>query len=270
MLGPEILVRRMCECARESLARYTDEDLDRFGFEAGMAIEMAAKAILASQHLSLIVDARSVDSLFQAAGIRSGTAPPGRLRTISCEEALRRVVHLHDELKGLQPKLSLLVECRDGYVHLGAGDESTARSVLPAYAEALFVMGHHLGLADEAIFGAYAELAHSVWTDAAESVRTRVLAQVARAGEEYRQAYGHLDPKVRHALVKAVEAMYRPAKYEEGLVGCPACENLAVLSGTFEIGDEVDSYDDEGNPDGAHLNVTLHGHALSWGYASCI
>lgn len=269
VLGPEMLVRRMCECAQESLARYTEADLDRFGFEAGMAIEMAAQAILASHHLSLIVDHRSVDSLFQAAGVRGGKQPPGHLRTIGCEEALKRVMHLHPEWQSHHGKLSLLVECRNGYVHMGTGDDSMVRSALTTYIEALWVMSSHLEVASETVFGPYVHLAQSLRTEAVESVRSRVFARVARARDAYSRGYGLLALEVRQAVISTVTAAYRPAKYEETIVTCPACENPAMMSGTYEVGDwEVDSYDDEGNPDGAYLNVTLYGQALHCGVCS--
>lgn len=62
------LITRVTGAVPESLKHYAGHDFDRFGIEAGVAVELAAKAVLVAINPCLIADPRHFDSLLALCG----------------------------------------------------------------------------------------------------------------------------------------------------------------------------------------------------------
>jgi len=85
----------------------------------------------------------------------------------------------------------------------------------------------------------------------------RVIAdRIARARTEYEHKYGTLDDVHVQSIVRSVEGAYGAEGYENQLAECPACGNLGMLSGGFDVDWEAD-FDRDGTPTGAYPIVTL-------------
>src|SRR5438309_8318372 len=64
----EQLIGRVKECAPRSLQHFAAHDLARFGIEAGVAVELAAKAILVDVNPCLIADPKHFPSMLALSG----------------------------------------------------------------------------------------------------------------------------------------------------------------------------------------------------------
>jgi len=264
---PTKFIARAIECATNSLDKYSSKYLDRFGLEGGVALEMLCKAYLSRIDASLIVDnksPRAFDYLLLARGHPGAGIPRGMLRTIGGEEALRRAAQLLPPLAGHQDTLNLLLQSRNGFLHLGEVDPLTVKTVFVRYVAAVQILSEALGLDLAAVFGPYDEFARRTLDTTAEDVRAYVAAEVAQALGRFATRFKHMPPDSRKAMIEIAERSVSIQKYAQQQIECPACGQLAVAGGDYEVGEwEVDSYDDEGQPDGAFLPVTLHASELN-------
>jgi hypothetical protein len=261
------LIARAIECATNSLDKYSNRDLDRFGLEGGVALELLCKAFLSRIDVSLIVDnkaSRAFDYLLLARGHPGASVPRGMLRTIGGEIALARATQLLPQLSGHQDTLNLLLQSRNGFLHLGEVDLVTVKTVFARYVASVQILCDALGIDLATIFGPYEDFARRTLETTAEDVKAYVAAEVARARGRFEARFGHMPHESRRAMITIAEQSRSVEKYSEQQVECPACGHLAVAGGDYDVGEwEVDSYDDEGQPDGAFLPVTLHAHEVN-------
>lgn len=264
---PTKLIARAIECVGNSLEKYSNKDFDRFGLEGGVALEMLCKAYLSRIDASLIVDIKSpraFDHLLLARGHPGASIPRGMLRTIGGEEALRRATQLLPLLSGHQDPLNLLLQSRNGFLHLGEVDSPTVKTVFARYLAAVQILSEALSLDLGTIFGPYEEFARRTLDTSAEDVRAYVAAEIAQARGRFAARFSHMPSDSQKAMIDIAERSVSIRKYEQQQVECPACGQLAVAGGDYEVGEwEADSWDDEGQPDGAFLPVTLHANEVN-------
>ncbi len=237
------LIARIKDAVPESLRHYGAHDFNRFGIEAGVAVELAAKAVLVGINPCLIADPRHFESLLALSGYGQAVSLQ-TIRTIGCIEALKRVARIIPTIR-VAP-LEPLAEARNGALHLVGADRATAFRLLAPYIGAVKVMGEALNVEFDEMFGDYSELATGVLEQSIEEAQIRVSVSITRAKQFLAERYGDMSGEAIVAVIRAIEAGYMLTAYDELLTDCPACGHMAKLSGNHSFRE----WDYEGDEDG--------------------
>jgi hypothetical protein len=105
--------------AQSGLRARLDQEWAVHQLHIATALELLAKAKLASLHGSLIA-AKDFDSLLHLSGHpRHAKQPPDRIRTITITDALLRVGQVVPSVENLRSELKYLADVRNGVVHAG-------------------------------------------------------------------------------------------------------------------------------------------------------
>lgn len=236
-----------------------------FLLHAATALEHLAKAVLAARHPSLIIAAEDFDSLLHACGEPSfARRPRAKIRTITAGKAIERAGRFVPAVDNLVGDLELLILVRNGVAHLGEASESDAEDVLVPYLKASEEFRGALDLDRAAYWGEFIDLVDSALKEHVQKARLRVETALAVARKEFEKRFGALDEATRQAVFRAIEASHRPAKYDEQLLECPACDTLALVSGSLS----TDYDEDWDHHEGVLLNVHLIVTFIP-GYLSC-
>ena len=125
----EELTARAIEAARDAMEQYTEAKLHQFAREATRSLELGAKAALAKISPVLIADPRYVESQLYLAGhpaARMRSEPV--IRTINCEEALKRVAILAPALR--VQDADRLISVRNGSTHYLVTEREAVESLV--------------------------------------------------------------------------------------------------------------------------------------------
>jgi hypothetical protein len=248
MLKPQSLqqglIARVKGAVPESLRQYAAHDFNRFGIEAGVAVELAAKAVLVAINPCLIADPRHFESMLALSGHGQAVSLQA-IRTIGCIEALKRVSRIIPLIR-VSP-LEPLAEARNGALHLVGTDSGTAFRLLAPYIDALKTMGETLNVNFDDMFGEYSDLAKGVLQQSVEEAQIRVTAKVAHAKQLFAERYGDMHGEGLKTVIRAVEATYLLTAYDEMLSDCPACGHMAKLIGHHSFREWDYDSDEEGN-----------------------
>jgi hypothetical protein len=106
-------------------------------------------------------------------------------------------------------------------------------------------------------WGEFVDLVDSALKEHVKQARLRVETALAVARQEFEKRFGALDEATRQAMLRVIEASHAPAKYEQQLLECPACETLALVSGSIKTDFDEDWDHREGVLMGVHLIVTF-------------
>lgn len=247
--------------AQRAMREYLEGDRESFLIHAGTALEHLLKAYLASVEPSLVADGHSFDSLLHASGQgRHARVPPEQMRTITTREALTRCGQILPAVGNLASDLVLLVEARNGVVHLAfTSSESVDRSLVAFLRACRQVLGE-AGWDEEEFWGEFQEMFTTRLSESSEAAAVRASEAITSARLRFQETYGHLDDEAQSIIARTIEASYALKGYEEQLVECPACGNQAFVSGRTDVDWEVDWETDEfGEPyaSGASPTVTF-------------
>ncbi len=250
------LVRSSSEFAGSALEAMSEGKHSVFLLHAATALEHLAKAVLASSHPSLIAVASkdNFDSLLLLAGDVHHARPTARIRTIGAQEALSRAGRFAPECALLLDELQLLVWVRDGIAHLADASAATVDETLVPYLKASEALRGTLGLERTVYWGGFNDLVDSALREHVKQARLRVDAALAVARGEFDRRFAEVDEATKQAVISAIEASYSPDPYEQQLVKCPACETLALVSGTLQEEFDEDWDHREGVLLGVHLS----------------
>jgi hypothetical protein len=214
---------------------------------------------------SLIAAEKDFDSLLHACGLTAHTKTPlAEMRTITATVAIARSTQVVPELSNLNRQLKLLVDIRNGIVHLGLLEESETVEVLIAYLKASEYLLRAMGKLDSDFWGEMRGLVRTRLSESAEKSVILVAERIATAQLEFDRRYETQDPQTRERLLTTIEAGYRPRKFDEQLVKCPVCSRMALVSGHHDVAWEADwDYSDgQSRIIGAYPAVTFYPGAL--------
>jgi hypothetical protein len=82
----------------------------------------------------------------------------------------------------------------------------------------------------------------------------RVDAKLAVARAEFARRFAEVDETTKQAVLAAITESYAPARYEQQLVDCPACETPSLVAGTLQ-----EEYDEDWD---YHEQVLINVHLL--------
>jgi hypothetical protein len=253
--------------AQSGLRAHLDGDPAVYLLHAATALELLAKALLASLHGSLIAAAKDFDSLLHVSNhSRHARQPPTRMRTITMPEALSRVGQVVPALENLRPSLILLAEIRNGVVHAGQLDVQSYESVLVPFMTAC---DHLLAAMPQPnrgrFWGEFVEMVDVRISDSAKVAEVAAAEAITVARLAFDGRFSPMDRATREAVLSGIEGAYAPTKYEETLVTCPACDTPALAHGSYDVDWEPEwEIGDDGEPwsPGAVLIVTFRPGSL--------
>jgi hypothetical protein len=250
------LLKRSVACAQRAIHHYLNDEYEQFLIQSATSFEQLGKAKLAAINVCLIID-RDFDSLLHvcAAGKHTKRAP-WNLKTINATEVLKRCTQIQPGLIDFGSRLGLLAEFRNSAIHLGEIVQNERKEIFHTFLASTSLMVDEMGISRKDFFGEYEGLVATHLDQSAAEVNLVVAEKIARAQTYFQNSYGALEPAHAEAIFKFVESAYDPAKYEQDLILCPACEHLGLVSGSFDVEWEAD-FDDDGLPVGAYPVVTL-------------
>lgn len=127
---PDELYEGAARFAQSGLRARLEGDSSVYLLHIATALELLAKAFLASLDGALVA-AHDFDSLLHGSGhSRHARKPRARMRTITMREALDRVGQVMPAIENLKGSLQLLADVRNGVVHAGQLDEGSVDAVL--------------------------------------------------------------------------------------------------------------------------------------------
>jgi hypothetical protein len=227
------------EFPQSALRAYLNQDHAVFLLHAATALEHTSKAFLASIHGSLIA-ASDFDSLLHLCGRSSHTRTPRtRMKTITVQESLTRAGQLVPALENLKKSLQLLVWVRNGVVHAGQVERDV--DILIPFLRACDYLLAELPDSDRSAFwGASLEIVDARLSESTDAAKVRAVDPLAAARRRFAERYAGMEDTVREAVIASIEESYVPEKYQQTLLTCPACKNLALAHGSYDVEWEPD------------------------------
>lgn len=227
--------------AQSALRARLDGDSMVYLLHASTALELLAKAYLASLSGSLIA-AHDFDSLLHGCGhSRHARTHPSRMKTITMSEALRRVRQVEPAFKHHEPSLQLLADVRNGVVHAGFLEPGADEAGFVPFLRACDVLLNTIPGGDRSqMWGELVSTVDARLSESAREVELLVTDAIASARLAFEQRYGSMDPAVREGVLSGIESSYGVTKYEQFLVECPACGRQALTSGSHDVDWEAD------------------------------
>ncbi|MEX1102310.1 MAG: hypothetical protein WD739_11005 [Actinomycetota bacterium] len=232
--------------ARTSITAYEDDQDSVFLLHAATALEQLAKAFLASQHPSLLID-KDFDALLHVVGLpQAAKRPPSRMRTVGMETALQRCSLFAPALMRMDRELSTLREVRNGLVHLGRSAESSSEVLLP-YLQATDILLAELAQGNKADYwGDSHPFVTATLSEAVESNREQVERLLSDSRAAFTRRFKGSDPSWKEEVVTITVSGYDLDRLERQLYECPACGSDALAEGHIEPDYEFDEEVDDG------------------------
>jgi hypothetical protein len=249
------LFTKSSEWAQKAMRSYIENQHEHFFVQSGVSFELLGKAYLAGIHPSLIVD-RDFDSLLQVCGygIHSRRAP-GNIRTIGAKDVISRVSQLIPQLKSYEQQLGFLAEVRNGAVHLGSILNVDVPELTSIFLRATKILIEKCGQDIKVFFGSYADIVNKLLDDSAKEVEKTVTIKLARAKQVFDEKFGELEVKTVEEIAETVRQTYTLYEYNDEYDTCPACSNIGLASGTYEVEWEQADWDDPTPEPIVRLNV---------------
>lgn len=206
---------------------------------AGTALEHLAKAFLSQINPALVRESRKdkseFDILLHAVGKGVHAEPLGPMRTVSLTVALKRSSRLLASLKPLEDDLGPVINMRNGVAHIGTPGNADEQKAITAFIRAVGVLLAGLDTKESDFWGAYTDAARTRLQESATAAKVRAQEAIAAARRRYASHYGKLTDDQLRPIVEAFVAGYNPAGYNQQLVGCPSCENPALVEGWVKV-----------------------------------
>jgi hypothetical protein len=235
------LVKSSHTFAQSAMRARLDRDAMVYLLHASTALELLAKAFLASLDGSLIA-AHDFDSLLHGCGqSRHAHTPASRMKTITMPEALKRVGQVMPAFELEKRSLQLLADVRNGVVHAGLLDAEADKVSLVPFVKACDLLLGGLPDTDRAQFwGDFESVVDAHLSDSAKEAERQVADVLASARVTFDERYGSLDESVREGVLSGIEHSYSVTKYEESLTLCPSCRREAFSAGSYDVDWEAD------------------------------
>jgi hypothetical protein len=202
----------------------------------GAAVELAAKAFLASIEPNLLAERADVDTILHLSGKRSLAAEPATaIRTLGGVAACRLARRLGREVVAGETEVVRAMEVRNSATHMALVDREELRSRVPAMVRIVDSLVVEMG-EDRARFWANRlELADQLIEERLQQVAQIVEAKRAAATERLAQLTRHLNEASR-VLVLASLARHAVSSDHDEAVNCPVCGQKAWLCCWVEDG----------------------------------
>jgi hypothetical protein len=210
--------------------------------DAGTAVEHLAKACLVSRHPALLVELRNSRANWNSLVVLL-SLPEGKfeqLRTIGLRVCLERLQFF---MKLPAPAdVELLVDLRDGVVHLGSAPEVDDR-ILRVFLKLTDLMLSDMGAERVTFWGDLIHVVDTLLVESEDRVANRVKAKIQLAIAEYDRRYRDLPAETRNHIRR----VNLGNDWGDETTECPACGCDGLVSGRYSI---EDTYDIDGPEEG--------------------
>lgn len=227
--------QRLAEIALDDL---TWKRYDMAALHAGVMVEHLTKAYLARLHPSLIVEAKSFDSLLFVIG-RPELMKSGALRTIGLEEACKRVAQVLPTFPFQNPvnELRRLFEARNGVAHAAHVKQEDVSDVIIMAVQVVEAILADLQPSPLAIFwGRYDAQVRAMLMDRAAEVDDIVKIRIGNAKATFESRWGHLEGEQLDGRLAGIEVVPPGFDAETAILGrCPACGRMGYFVGEKDI-----------------------------------
>jgi hypothetical protein len=237
--------------ARQAIRLFVSDDLNEMlqaAISAGTAVELLAKAYLASIDGVLLADKGDRDTMLLLGG-HGGLAPadPLLMRTVGGIEALRLAKHLHRDLPWLQQDIVAL-RVRNAAIHMAMvrSDELRAAVVqMSRIGESLLAQ---LGLDRERFWGSHEVSVVEYLLDEARTERARIVAAKKAAAQRHLDELlvGLTDSDRRVVLTVLSGRPPNVSIEHDEPQECPVCGQKGWLVCTVESGTTRQEADEDG------------------------
>lgn len=246
---------------QKAIHYFINNEMRYFLIDAAVSVELLGKAYLASIHPSLIV-ANDLDSLLYACGAVQYQQSKYSIRTIGSRDVFKRCSRLISRLRDYRKELEILADLRNGLVHFGEYDSALAGDIMTPYLKYTKTLLDEIGISLEEYFGEFKDFVTESIQDSVDEVKRQVELLLAKSKSDYEMKFAGMDNKTKKAIVEAIEGTYTLSGYDETLVACPACSQLAVAAGGHDVIEWKPDYDKEGNVENAYPIVILFADSL--------
>jgi hypothetical protein len=240
--------------ARAALDAYTRRDAANVYVHAGIALEHAIKARLASYNVFLVADAKHEwfdygrRLVFPETPATPTTRGP-KVLTVGGTEALTRLKHLDKSLPNVfTSQVERAIERRNEVVHLGLAAEPSEEDLLADTAGFVRAITALLLIPSRTFWAEHEPLAERLVQEDLDAARLRVVLAIAAA----KRTVEALSEENRETLAEAAAlAIEEHEEFEVVPVPCPVCGSPAQGWGEIEDLGEVDV---DWNPDGTNYS----------------
>ncbi|MFJ3505737.1 hypothetical protein [Streptomyces sp. NPDC090135] len=225
----------------EAFTRGTDLDFAVHHF--GVASEHALKALLASYHPALVIDANDFHGLLHATGhgVLSKT-PLAGAKTIQAITAFERCNELLRPLLPIKKEdFRTFLNARNGVSHLGVHEKDKAREHLITAIRIIDPLLSALSVEQESFWGRYKTLHDELLQKHADDLKLAYIAKIANAENVLAARLG---PGVTAESLAQLRSEMFGLPGEEAPATCPACQAEGRLTGMFSV--ELDEDKPEG------------------------
>jgi hypothetical protein len=233
--------------AQSSWRARLDNDSAVSLLHAATALELLMKARLASLDASLIAAPNDFDSLLHLCGeSRHARTHPSWTKTITMNEALKRVGQVEPAFRNHEAPLRLLAHVRNGVIHAGASEEDGEGVFTPFLRACELLIQGVPEASREALWGEFESSVDARLSESAQEAEIVAVEAIAAARLAFDRHYGAMEDAAKAAALGAIAGSYDVTKYEQSLTECPACGQQALTDGTYEVEWEAD-WDQEGS-----------------------
>ena len=255
--------------ARRAIRLYVSFDRDELldaASSIGTAVELTAKAFLASVSTSLLALKGDRDSILLLTGNASlTTRTPVQLRSVSASEALDHARRIDSRLPWREVDPAL--EVRNAALHMGIVQQTGLRPAIIQMCKLLEVLVPAMGLDFERYWGDEWHAVESVLDDARTELAATVAAKRAAAVVHFNSLMESLGKSSIDMLLATTTP--KPVRYadHDDEVTCPVCGALAWLGCIIRRGELEFERDEYGNMD--HVWVDLDAVPVAFYCALC-
>ena len=179
--------------AQSGLRARLDQEWAVHQLHIATALELLAKAKLASLHGSLIA-AKDFDSLLHLSGHpRHAKQPPDRIRTITITDALLRVGQVVPSVENLRSELKYLADVRNGVVHAGHLTSEAQDRVLLPFITACDLLLDDMEASRHDFWGEYVELIDTHRAESVKAAEVEAAEAIMLARKAFAERFAELD-----------------------------------------------------------------------------
>jgi hypothetical protein len=222
--------------AQRAIEAYVTETWDAFYLHLSTAVEQLVKSVLASVHPALIADkAADFETLLHLTGNpQFAVTPESAARTVSVTEAIRRVGRLLPDFRQATPRVTYLLDMRNGIVHAGHTARAEHQAVLGEVATFVDQLLVHQNVVPAEFWGPHADLVAEHGRRRIDALEAAFQRSVRNARDRHERFFASLNDDEQVAFLEAREPEELADEYDSARATCPSCGNLGLLTGQPE------------------------------------
>jgi hypothetical protein len=234
----EDLVSSASDLTLRALDSAAVRDWRSFYLLGGMGLEHLAKARLAAEHPTFIVDRGDFDSMLVLnTSERLRPSDASRVRTVGLLDALKRCAHrsLIPPLAALLEDLERVASRRNSVAHVGVVDSSSTDEDLLALLKATDILLDSFSIERASYYRDFIAFVDARIANAVSAARVQAIFTVTAAKRRSARMQAPVDD---HTLYESYSSIF--GESNGVFLRCPACNNAAFIDGLTDDDDIVE------------------------------